>query len=131
MVFDEEAAARVVADLAATTDARLVIDIRTAMETVAVAWQSWRGDPTYPGPDQPDWSRADVLDATVMYALRAIRALGPDDDLRGASRAVEHVLDARWPEERPGERAVADAVAALRYWTVSKPRHVREARALH
>jgi hypothetical protein len=130
VVFDEEAAARVVAELAATTDARLVVDIRTAMEDVAAVWQSWRGDPAHGRTDQPDGAGGDDLDAVVMHALRAIRALGPDDDLRGATRAVAGVLDVAWPRERPGERAMADAVAALRYWSVSRPRSVREARAL-
>jgi hypothetical protein len=129
--FDEETANRAVAELAATTDASLVVAIRDTMETLAAAWSTYRASAEYPARASVARPLADQRDEAVREALRAVRALGPDDDLRATTRAADPALGAYWPSGTDTERALSNLVDRLRYESKTRPRLVSDARWLN
>jgi hypothetical protein len=128
--FDEEAAIRVVAELAATTDEAMVADISSAVETLATEWGAWRGGREYPLPSHPARPSADARGAAVVGALNGVRALTSRSDLAAAINAAGAPLSHVWPDRRPGERSVASAVDKLRYQAMIRPGFVSQARAI-
>jgi hypothetical protein len=127
--FDEEAAAKAVAELAATTDLELTEAIWATTGTVRLAWDVFSSGPGYPPETSPIRGVTDNRGAAVARMITAMAAVAPDD-LAGAIRAASHVLGEFFPRTTPAEAGVSDAVEQLRYVAMTRPAQVRDARTI-
>jgi hypothetical protein len=127
--FDEQAAERVLAELAATTDLDLTADIFDAIWAVEQAWSEWRADVRYPYRDSPFRAIADDWGASIAAAVRAIATV-PPDDLHAAVRAASYILGESYTSTNAPELVVGEAVERLRFAAKTRPQQVRDARTL-
>jgi hypothetical protein len=126
VAFDEEAANRAVADLAATTDGQLIVDILAGLEAVITAWRGWRADPPQGQADV----QQDELDQLVASAEHAAWALPADATVRDFQLVAAPILGAFFLEHPQRSAAVSDAVERLRWLAISRPGLVDDARRL-
>lgn len=129
MVFDEEAANRVVRDLAATTDAQQVSEIVAAVAEALASWRGWRADPTYPPPGAADRAIQDRHERTVTAVTKAYAQLPMDADLRAAVGVARGLLG-DYISDRGGTAAFSEAVDRLRWLAIHRPRLVDDARRM-
>ena len=132
MAFDEEAANRVVAELAATTDGQLIVDILGGLEALSTASQAR----AHPVQDQAnrglsdEVNQLDPLDQLVASAERAALALPADATVRDFQQVAAPILGAVLVECPKPAGAVSDAVERLRWLAITRPGLVDEARRL-
>jgi hypothetical protein len=128
VTYDPELAARSVAELAAVTDAELVVEVRGCVEEVLMAWHAWRSDPGYPARGAPGRSASDNTGELVTTTAKLVEALPGDADLATLVAAVRPLLGAYIPPSY-GLAEIAAAVDRLREPAIIRPGLVREARA--
>jgi hypothetical protein len=129
MVFDEEAANRVVRDLAAITDAQQVSEIVAAVAQALAAWRRWRADPVYPPPGAVDRAIQDRHERTVTAVAKAYAQLPVEADLRAAVSMARGLLG-DYISDRGGTAGFAEAVDRLRWLAIHRPRLVDDARRM-
>jgi hypothetical protein len=120
MTFDPDLAARSVAELAAVTDAELVIDVRAGIDEVLMAWQAWRSDPGYPARGTPGRSASDNTGELITTTVKLVEALPGDADLATLVAAIRPLLGAFIPPSY-GLTEIAAAVDRLREPAITRP----------
>ena len=127
--FDEETAAKAVAELAPARDFDLVADIFDAAAMVRTTWETFRVGPSYPPKSSPIRGVTDSRGTSVAKMVAALPTVAPDD-VAAAQRAVAPVLGDFFPRSTPAEAGVGDAVEKLRYVAMTRPQLVRDARTI-
>jgi hypothetical protein len=127
--FDEEAANKVLAELAATSALDTAGDIADGIAAVAAAWDAYRTGPAYPTKTSRIRSVVDARGASVAKSVKAIQAVAPDD-VAGAVDAARHILGDLFTRNGPAETGVFDAVERLRYLAMTRPQQIRDARTI-
>ncbi|WP_173054943.1 hypothetical protein [Phytohabitans houttuyneae] len=122
-VYDPRRAAEFVRELAATTDAQLVEEIRAAADVVLRLAEVWRGGPGWPhGPMDRD------AYATATVAAKSLAALPSGTPLSAVTVAVGPILNGWWPERPEAAAALHEAVERLRRVAMHKTTLVSDAR---
>lgn len=129
-MFDEAAADRAVAELAATTDGQLIVDALAGLDEVFLAWRNWRANPAYPSTGHGLRSLHDNLARKIAEARMALEKLPPDCTVRDVAKVAAPILGADVPNKPKQIAAVDGAVERLRWLAVRRPALVDEARRL-
>lgn len=130
MPYDEQAAARAEAELAAVTEGQMVAEVRAGFAEVVAAQRAWHSDATYPDRDDAMRGLFDKLHRLVITAEAAMHALPPEVSRADVVATVRPMLGAYFPAQPELAGAMCAALDRLRYTAISRPSLVSDARRL-